>query len=284
MEHALARNRFLTSLRRKLSDSATSTTPREQRPREEKSAPYRDPRYKTLLATKGSFMDKSDLSIAETRRKTCHELLSAEQEAPKETLFRDNLFEKACRSVEERNEARILRDIAPLIIPWAEILATYGSTSLKCLIESKNEGWNNSIPLTGIRPQPDNSLGFRRETFTDRFSPLSRTTIAPCGFTDIYPVIDGKDTKYYLHPIHAFNFPALDGKDKWTAYRFTKNVYDTWMPVHLKRICSAIDQLPSSLDFDVQAPSESTGLSQDLGGQLALREVDPELPLADIDG
>ena len=32
---------------------------------------------------------------------------------------------------------------------------------------------------------------------------------------------------------------ALDGEDKWTAYRFTKNVYDTWMPAHFKNICSA---------------------------------------------
>ena len=41
-----------------------------------------------------------------------------------------------------------------------------------------------------------------------------------------YPVINGKDTTYYRHPIHEFSFIALDGKEKWTAYKFTKNVYD----------------------------------------------------------
>ena len=41
-----------------------------------------------------------------------------------------------------------------------------------------------------------------------------------------YPVIDGKDTKYHRHPIHEFSFTALYGKEKWTAYRFTKNIYD----------------------------------------------------------
>jgi hypothetical protein len=80
-----------------------------------------------------------------------------------------------------------------------------------------------------------------------------------------YPVIAGKDTKYYRHPIHKFDFTALDGQDKWTAYRFTKNVYDTWMPKHFENICSAIDQLPSDLDFDVPPLSEATGLSQGLG-------------------
>ncbi|KAK4040856.1 hypothetical protein C8A01DRAFT_45876 [Parachaetomium inaequale] len=80
-----------------------------------------------------------------------------------------------------------------------------------------------------------------------------------------YTVITEKDIKYYRHPIHTFDFTALDGKDKWTAYRFTKNVYDTWMPKHFENICSAIDQLPSDLDFDIPPLSEATGLSQDLG-------------------
>jgi hypothetical protein len=45
-----------------------------------------------------------------------------------------------------------------------------------------------------------------------------------------YPVINGKDTTYYRHPIHKFDFTALDGKEKWTAYKFTKNVYDICFP------------------------------------------------------
>jgi hypothetical protein len=31
-----------------------------------------------------------------------------------------------------------------------------------CMVESVNEGWNNSIPVTKPRPQPDNAVGFRR--------------------------------------------------------------------------------------------------------------------------
>lgn len=78
-----------------------------------------------------------------------------------------------------------------------------------------------------------------------------------------YAVIDGKDTKYYRHPIREYFFTELDGKEKWTAYRFTKNVYELWMPSHFKKLCSAIDQLPSELDFD-DPSMPSTGLSQDL--------------------
>jgi hypothetical protein len=48
------------------------------------------------------------------------------------------------------------------------------------------------------------------------------------------------------------------------AYKFTKSVYHIWMPTHLKRICSVIDDLP--LDFKVSQRSEAgeSGLSQGL--------------------
>ena len=41
-----------------------------------------------------------------------------------------------------------------------------------------------------------------------------------------YAVIDGPKTTFYRYPIHTFDFTALDGKEKWTAYKFTKNVYN----------------------------------------------------------
>lgn len=78
-----------------------------------------------------------------------------------------------------------------------------------------------------------------------------------------YAVIAGKNTKYYRHLIHAFSFIALDGKERWTAYRFIKNVYVSWVPSHFNKICSAIDQLPVDLDFSVTSLPAS-GLSQSL--------------------
>lgn len=41
-----------------------------------------------------------------------------------------------------------------------------------------------------------------------------------------YVVIKEEKTTFYRHPIHEFSFTALDGKEKWTSYKFTKNVYD----------------------------------------------------------
>ncbi|KAF6804173.1 hypothetical protein CSOJ01_10371 [Colletotrichum sojae] len=257
----------------------------------------------------------------------------------RDSLFRDDIFETTCRKVGDRNEARVIRDITPLIVLSAENLATYGASELDCSIESTNEGWNNSVPLIGNRPQPDYSVGFRREAFTDdqlkKLEPFVGNFIAgdqslfmatylmhfpfltcevKCGTAALdiadrqnahsgtlavravvelfrlvkreqeinreilafsishdhlcariyghYPELRGKDTKYFRHPIRKFDFTELEGRDKWTAYCFTKNVYTHWMPTHFKRICSAIDQLPSKLDFDVPSLA-GTGASQE---------------------
>ncbi|RWA07366.1 hypothetical protein EKO27_g7734 [Xylaria grammica] len=344
MERVLARKKSAPSLRRKRSESGlstpSSTTPSDQKPREEKSAPYRNPQYELVLNTKGTFMDESELDIADASKRLCQNLLGIEQTVPKETLFDDDVFKEVCRNLQGKNEARVIQDITRLIVASAETLALRNK-SLKHLAESVNEGWNNSVPLTSTRPQPDYSVGFKMFAFTkdqlEKMSPIIGdwasgdqsyflatyymyfpflTCEVKCGVAALniadrqnahsmvlavraivelfrlvgreaevhrqilafsishddrsvriyghYPVIDGKDTKYYRHPIHEFSFTALDGKEKWTAYRFTKNVYNVWMPNHFERICSAIDQLPSKLDFDVPALSESTGLSQGL--------------------
>ncbi|KAF7853625.1 uncharacterized protein EAF02_011930 [Botrytis sinoallii] len=240
-----------------------------------------------------------------------------------------------------RNDTKVIQDIARLIVPSAQSLAIRGAERLKPLIESVNEGWNNSIALTKPRPQPDYAVGFKRTAFTEDqlkkiqpfiggFLELSffmgtyymyfpfltcevkcgtaaldiadrqnahSMTLAVRGIVELfrlvkrekelhreilafsishdhrtvriyghYPTINKESTTFYRHPIRTFDFTELDGKEKWTAYKFTKNVYDIWMPTHLKRICSVIDDLPSDLDFEVSQQSElgESGLSQEL--------------------
>jgi hypothetical protein len=63
----LARKKSAALLRRKRSESESgapsSTTPSDQKAREEKSATYKDARYEALLAVRGSLIDVSDLSV-----------------------------------------------------------------------------------------------------------------------------------------------------------------------------------------------------------------------------
>ena len=354
MSNILARITSRPSLSRRGSDVGSvgtgSNTPSGEKQREAKSADYKDQRYETLLATKGSFMDVSRLGITSESKNMCEALLREAQDVPRDSLFRDDLFESTMRKMRTRNETRVIRDVSLLIVPSAEISATYGADSLDCLIESVNEGWNDSIPVTKTRPQPDYAVGFRREAFTEdqlrRLEPFvgevtdSRnesyfmatyymyfpflTCEVKCGAAALdiadrqnahsmtlavravvelfryvgrekelhreilafsishdhravriyghYAEIEGKTQKYYRHPIREFSFTELEGREKWTAYKFTKNIYEKWMPKHFDRICSAIDAFPSGVSFDLSQQSElnftdPSGLSQDFGAQ-----------------
>ncbi|RDA95185.1 hypothetical protein CP533_1851 [Ophiocordyceps camponoti-saundersi (nom. inval.)] len=333
VERLLARSKSISFPR---TPTTSVATPSDQKPREEKSAPYRDARYATLLGTKGSFMTASNLGIVDACRTFIKTSLEANHAVPKDSLFRDDVFISTCQNLQGKNEARVIQDITRLIVPSAENLATFGAAHLDILAESVNEGWNNSVPLTGIRPQPDYSVGFRREAFTDdqlkKLSPFIGNFLSgdqsffmgtyymyfpfltcevQCGDEELnvadrqnahsmtlaaravvelfrlakredevhrqllafsishddcsvriygcYPVLDGKKTEYHRHPIHRFDFTALEGKEKWTAYRFTKNIYEVWMPQHFRKICAVIDQLPSNLSFSVSSLSEKGG-------------------------
>lgn len=320
-----------------------------QKKSEGKIAPYRDNRYTMLLAAKGSYMKKSDLGISETSRAWCTTLLNSAQTVPEDSPFRVDIFEKTCGKIEDRNEARVIQDIARLIVPSAENLATYGARHLDHLIENVDEAWTEGISVEGPRPQPDYSVGFRRSAFTSeqlkRLDPfigsvfdasffvatfrmyfLFLTCEVKCGAAALdiadrqnahsmtlavrgvvelfrlverenelhreilafsishdhravriyghYPVIDGDFTAFYRHPIHEFSFTTLDGRDKWTSYKLTKNIYEIWMPTHLKCICSVIDKLPPNVDFEVAQGSElqfpgASGLSRKLSGVLS---------------
>jgi hypothetical protein len=355
MSHLLARERSVTSLRRKRSDSQPTTpsltTPSDQKPREEKNTPYQDTRYKPLLQANGSFLGKyvgrNEEGPTTESKKECKSLLEAEQAVPENSLFQDAFFEKTCEMIRDRNEAKVIQDIARLIVPSAEVLAVRGAEHLECLTESVNEGWNCSIPLTKPRPQPDYAVGFKRYAFTEEqleklqpfmgiltdssyfmgtyymcfpfFSSEAKSgagaldvadrqnahsmTLAVRGVVELfrlvkrekelhrqilafsishdnetariyghYPVIEDKKTTFYRHHIRTCAFADPGGKEKWTAYKFTASVYNIWMPAHFKRICSAIDAIPSDLHFEVSEESElqfpsSSGLSAGVGSQ-----------------
>jgi hypothetical protein len=109
LNHLLATKKS-SSLRGRRSEagsiSASSATPSDQKPREAKSIPYQDARYKTILASKGSFLDGSDLEITNSSKENIQTLLSAEQTVPVDSLFRDDLFKSTLRKIQDRNETK----------------------------------------------------------------------------------------------------------------------------------------------------------------------------------
>ena len=82
MSHLLVRKKSSSSLRGKQSEASSVTpsfiTPSDEKPRAVKSAPYQDPGYTTILATKGSFMGKSKLGITNTSKSLCRTIFEKE--------------------------------------------------------------------------------------------------------------------------------------------------------------------------------------------------------------
>ncbi|MCJ1245204.1 hypothetical protein MMC30_002405 [Trapelia coarctata] len=68
-----------------------------------------------------------------------------------------------------------------------------------------------------------------------------------------YAMMDGAKFTFHRHPVKKFDFTSEEGKDKWTAYKFTKNLYDTFFPIHLARVKSAVIQLPDPKTFLVNS-------------------------------
>ena len=334
---ALKRNRSSSSISDAELDDR-SATPSDQKSRERKSDPYRDSRYDTLLEAKGSFMKDSKAGILPADSKFCKTLLSSKKNWPSDTLFDDRFFAETMDKIQNENEARIVRDIGQLISPSAEHLATRGMQDLHLLKESTNAGWNQSIPFEGPRPQPDFSVGFGRNAFSDdqlkrlRFDLYAKThftatfkiyfpfftsevkcgeqalniadrqnahsmTVAIKGIIELYrivgrahelhrkvlgfsishdhrtvriyahyPEIEGLNTKYYRHTLREFIITDNGGKERWTANQFVRNIYDQFVPGHLKRIKSAIDQLsdPTLESFQSTQATEDAESSQEM--------------------
>lgn len=318
--------------------------------REGKNPAARNLLYEKTLENAGIYMVDIEIATTDAGKELCKTMLAGEQQPPKVSLFQDDVFRFTCARVLRRNEAMVLRDITPLIVPSAEVLFSYGAKQLKHLIEEINVSWSKCLPLAnGPIPQPDYSVGFKSTAFTgDQLQKLEpyisnwknthfmatewmhfpfltcevkcgnealniadrqnahSASVAVKGIVELYkalsrqnelhreilafsishdqetvriyghyPFIDGSQISFYRHSIHKFDFTALEGKEKWTAFKFTRNLYDVFAPIHLDRIRAAIDQLPgpeirshlSDLEFESQPDQDGLAIatSQDSG-------------------
>jgi hypothetical protein len=115
-----------------------------------------------------------------------------------------------------------------------------------------------------------------------------------------YPVIEGDKTTFYRHPIREFSFTEQDGKEKWTAHKFVKNVYNHHSLKLHRMICSGIDDLPAGINSDLsqsasfshptpqssqQSNDESVlGVDDGQSSFLASQEVTPTTPFTQTTG
>jgi hypothetical protein len=198
MHHLLARKGSAGSLRRKRSNSIlTSSSASDERPREEKSAPYRNPSYHTFLSEDvdnyKSYMEDHELGLSDTSEHLLERLLHTAQIPPDNTIFQKDRLPGHLRKLKGKNEARILQDLSPLLVPSAESLATCGANHLASIVESVNEGWNNCFPITKPRPQPDSAFGYGTSAFSEQQLDKLRPVLGDASFSSYFKAT------YYMH-------------------------------------------------------------------------------------
>lgn len=148
----LARKKSSASIGRKRSNdgSTISSQTTSGKARDEKSAPYKNPRYGEQLQLKGFFMKDDPGGREPSSIVTCEQLRNEEASVPPESLFADDIFAKTCDNLHGRNEARVIADMRPLIVPSAEALASKRDISMEHLAEAFDEGWNQTDPKTRL--------------------------------------------------------------------------------------------------------------------------------------
>jgi hypothetical protein len=288
-------------------------------PREGKNPAAQDRMYEDILKAAGIFMhNNGKVTPTDACVTLCKALLDTAQSVPEDSLFRDDRFQETCFRLCNANEAKVVRDISPLIVPSGEILHAFGVKQLGHLTDHVNEKWYGCIPIVSPAPQPDYSIGFNESAFSQsqleklapfiegwKYTPFLATTSiyfpfltceVKCGnealniadrqnahngsvavkqlvnlYREVsreseldrkilafsishdhryvrmyghYALISGDITSFHRYPIRSFDFVEQDGRDKWTAYKFILNVYNTFVPIHLERIRTAVDQLP----------------------------------------
>ncbi|XTI88663.1 hypothetical protein V2W45_1468999 [Cenococcum geophilum] len=175
-----------------------------------------NPRYKTLLKTKGSFICKY---IGINKEET-------EQKVPNNSLFNDNIFNKTYNIIDGRNKAKalaiysaklkyLIKTIYYIYFPFLTYKVKYGATALN-IIDRQN-AYSITLVVRAI---------------------VKLFRLIKLRIYGHYPIIKGKDTTYYRHPIYTFNFTALDRKEK---------------------IRSIINNLPSNFNFKLEKPESLPG-------------------------
>lgn len=90
-----------------------------------------------------------------------------------------------------------------------------------------------------------------------------------------YPVInEDDDTFIYRHLLKEFDITADNGKDKWTAHKFTRNLYYIIGSLHLAKLRLAVDDLPDPGATHNKLYLDSASLCESDGDEYSMGSVD----------
>ncbi|KAL8906528.1 MAG: hypothetical protein Q9207_001966 [Kuettlingeria erythrocarpa] len=287
--------------------------------------------YEQVLARANIFMGNytfPGLRVTAESQRLCKDLQKGNYDLPLDRLYHDNEFTVLLARLRSRNEARVLRDLTPMILPSVEHLDILGCPALSHLTEELGAEWIKCLSIAGPRPKPDRSVGLHSSAFSDEELVKLRSYTAPnratlftenmyfpflmgevkCGeealaradrqnmhsssvalnalvqlFRAIpptvgeggkttlrtqelhrqilafsishdntsvklyghYVVIEGDKTSFYRYPILQSDLEFRQDTEHWRYYQFVRSLYADFAPAHLKRVKSAIAQLPT---------------------------------------
>ncbi|KAF2158736.1 hypothetical protein M409DRAFT_61395 [Zasmidium cellare ATCC 36951] len=123
-------------------------------------------KHEEKMEEAGLFMtaDRTQAAITEECQKLCEKLLQAEYAMPADAPYRQDRLAKVLRRF--RNEARVVRDVTPIVVPSPELLHIDGHAELDDVCEAMNAEWTQSDTLCGPRPKPDFVTGLSAAAFT----------------------------------------------------------------------------------------------------------------------
>ena len=114
----------------------------------------------------GLVMAIHQANVTDDCKQLWKDIQDADFTLPESRLFQRERLLKVLDRVRFRNEAGVVRDITPVIVPSAELLHIDGHQGLACVTESMNAKWDNIATLCGPMPKPDFVAGISPSAFT----------------------------------------------------------------------------------------------------------------------
>lgn len=118
------------------------------------------------MATHGVFMQTSNL-IRKGSEAFCEKYLEGNRKTVESSIFTAEQFSEVLKRVQNLNEARIQRDVAPWVVPSAETLFLRGKLKIGYIGEELNAEWIRCATMGSTRPKPDFTVGLLPTAFTE---------------------------------------------------------------------------------------------------------------------
>ncbi|KXL45095.1 hypothetical protein M433DRAFT_134797 [Acidomyces richmondensis BFW] len=129
--------------------------------------PAHSRRHEERMEEAGLVMADNPAGINEACRTLCEDLLRSEPSIIQSTFPEKERFAKVLDRVRYRNEARIVRDVTPVLVPSAELLHIDGFPGLEHATEAVDALWEGIATLCGPTPKPDLVIGISPSAFTN---------------------------------------------------------------------------------------------------------------------